>query len=375
MTRFLQLHVLTFHPIANINRDETGRPKTVKIGSSERIRISSQALKRALRTSDIFKTSLEGHLGHRTRRIGEEIAKRLVATGVPEQAALTAARTVAGAFGKVEGVEKAEKPGKAKAPKKAVESETPAQAAADLDSTSVRTNQLVFVSDAEIEKATEAAAAIVRGEKIEPTAKSMFDRARTAADIAMFGRMVADAPDNNVDAAVQVSHAFTTHAAVAETDFFAAVDDWKTDEEDAGAGHLGTVGFGSGVFYTYVCVNRDLLVRNLGGDEQVAETAIAAFVEALATVTPSGKQNTFASHARASFIRAEKGAQQPRTLGNAFAKPFDGGDILGGSVAALRSAAETMDKVYGPCADGVLELDAITGSGSLAEIVAFSKAA
>jgi CRISPR system Cascade subunit CasC len=374
MSRFLQLHVLTFHPIANINRDETGRPKTVKIGNSERIRISSQALKRALRTSDIFKASLEGHLGHRTRRIGEEIVKRLVADGVPDQAALAAARAVAGAFGKVEGVEKPEKAGKGKAAKQAVVPEA-AVPAADLNLEQVRTNQLVFVSDAELAKATDAAAAIVRGEKVEPTAKSMFDRSRTAADIAMFGRMVADSPENNVDAAVQVAHAFTTHAAVAETDFFAAVDDWKSDEEDAGAGHLGTVGFGSGVFYTYVCINRDLLVRNLGGDEQVAETAIGAFVEALATVTPTGKQNTFASHARASFIRAEKGAQQPRTLGNAFAEPLAGDDIIGGSVSAIRKAADTMNGVYGACADHVVELDATAGTGSLAEIVEFCRAA
>lgn len=371
MTRFVQLHVLTFHPIANINRDETGRPKTVKIGASERIRISSQALKRALRTSDIFKSSLEGHLGHRTRRIGEEIVKRLVADGVPEQSALAAARTVAGAFGKVEGVEK---PGKGKAAKQAIAPEAGVQAA-DLALQQVHTNQLVFVSDAEILKAADAAAAIVRGEKVEPTAKSMFDRSRTAADIAMFGRMIADSPENNVDAAVQVAHAFTTHGAVAETDFFAAVDDWKTDEEDAGAGHLGTVGFGSGVFYIYVCINRDLLVRNLGGDEQVAETAIGAFVEALATVTPSGKQNTFASHARASFIRAEKGTQQPRTLGNAFAKPLGGDDIIGDSVSAIRKAANAMNEVYGACADHVVELDAAAGTGSLTEIVEFCKAA
>lgn len=372
MSRFLQLHLLTFHPIANINRDETGRPKTVKIGSSERIRISSQALKRALRTSDVFTNALEGHLGHRTRRIGEEIAKRLVAEGVSEQAALAAARSVAGAFGKVEGVEKA---GKAK-PKKGGAGDAAAQEApSDLTNASVHTNQLVFVSDAEIAQATSMAAAIAGGEKIEPTAKTVFDKSRTAADIAMFGRMIADSPDNNVDAAVQVAHAFTTHAAVAETDFFAAVDDWKTDEEDAGAGHLGTTGYGSGVFYLYVCINRELLVRNLGGDEQLAETAIGAFVEALATVTPSGKQNTFASHARASFIRAEKGKQQPRTLGSAFARPLADNDILAGSVMALQSAAASMDAAYGACADDVLELDVLSGKGSLSEIIQFCKAA
>ena len=100
-------------------------------------------------------------------------------------------------------------------------------------------------------------------------------------------RMLADNPDFNRDAAVQVSHAFTTHRAQAEDDFFTAVDDLKTRDEDAGGSHLGEHGFGSGVYYLYACVSVDLLVENLAGDGALAAEGLAALVEALATATPT----------------------------------------------------------------------------------------
>jgi CRISPR system Cascade subunit CasC len=78
MARFLQLHLLTFYPPANLNRDDTGRPKTAIIGGVERLRISSQSLKRAVRTSDVFRAKLKGHLGDRTQRMGETLRSLLI---------------------------------------------------------------------------------------------------------------------------------------------------------------------------------------------------------------------------------------------------------------------------------------------------------
>ena len=93
----------------------------------------------------------------------------------------------------------------------------------------------------------------------------MMQQEDTAADIAMFGRMLANNPKFNREAAVQVAHAITTHRAMAEDDYYTAVDDLKSrdEAEDAGAGFIGVQEFGSGVFYLYVCVDRDLLLRNL----------------------------------------------------------------------------------------------------------------
>src|ERR1700732_3369121 len=114
---------------------------------------------------------------------------------------------------------------------------------------------------------------------------------------------------------------------------------------------MGELGFGSGVFYSYVCVDAVLLKANLGGDEALAKAAVSALIKALATVSPTGKQASFASRARASYILAEKGDQQPRTLAGAFVKPVDGADILRESIQKLQSSREAMDSAYGACSD------------------------
>ena len=197
----------------------------------------------------------------------------------------------------------------------------------------------------------------------------------------MFGRMLADTPDFNREAAVAVAHAFTTHRVVVEDDYYTAVDDLKRASEDAGAGFVGEAGFGAGVFYLYICVDRDLLLRNLGGDTELAATAIAALVEAAAKVGPSGKRASYASYARASFVLAEKGDAVPRTLAAAFVEPVGSkrgtNDLLGASIAALRSTRAAFKAAYGD--DGVreLEMDASGRSESamnaLDDLVRFSR--
>ena len=129
----------------------------------------------------------------------------------------------------------------------------------------------------------------------------------------MFGRMLADNPEFGREAAVQVAHAITTHRVTVEDDFYTAVDDLKTATEDAGAGFMGELGFGSGVFYLYACVDLALLTRNLGGDSELAATACAALASAAATVSPSGKQASFAALA-ARTTCWQSGAQRSRAL-------------------------------------------------------------
>jgi CRISPR system Cascade subunit CasC len=350
MSRFIQLHILTFYPPSNLNRDDTGRPKSAIIGGVERLRISSQAIKRAVRTSQAFKQALDGHLGERTQRFGEEIEAHLVEKGAATDQARKIAREVATVFGKVADPEK----GKADAPPP-----------------SARTAQLAFIGPEERAKAFALAEAGLAGETVKIDADTILTRADTAADIAMFGRMLADNPRFNREAAVQVAHAVTTHKVAVEDDFYTAVDDLKTPEEDAGAGFMGELGFGSGIFYLYVCIDKALLIKNLGGDTPLAHKAIEALTEALATVSPTGKQASFASRARASYILAEKGSQQPRTLAAAFVKPVTGVDYLAASIGALQKIRKAMDDAYGACADACYEMDVENGSGDLAALEAF----
>ena len=180
----------------------------------------------------------------------------------------------------------------------------------------------IRISPAERAKALALADRALAGEDIEaPKSDDLLNKADTAADIAMFGRMLADSPKFNREAAVQVAHAITTHRAIAEDDYYTAVDDLKSREEpeDAGAGFIGVQEFGAGVFYLYLCVDRGLLLRNLGEDARaVRDASLAALVEAAATVAPGGKQTSFASRARALYVLAEKGSDQPRSLAAAF---------------------------------------------------------
>jgi CRISPR system Cascade subunit CasC len=345
MSRFLQLHLLTFFPPANLNRDDTGRPKTAVVGGATRLRLSSQALKRAWRGSEVFRTALAGHMGVRTQRLGEAVRDHLLARGVAEAQAVKIARDIAPVFGKV-------KP--------------------DTDRNRTHTEQLAFVAPQEQQAAFAVAERLAAGEKLEVKPDQILTRSDSAADIALFGRMLADAPDYNREAAAQVAHAITTHRVSVEDDYYTAVDDLKKPSEDAGAGFVGEAAFGSGVFYLYICVDTALLAKNLGGDAVLAGTALAALAEAAATAAPRGKQNSFAAHGRAHYILAERGDQQPRTLAGAFAKPVEGGDLVADSVAALKQFRADIDAAYEQVPKASVEMQ-IGGDGRLSDIVAFCR--
>ena len=348
MSDFLQLHLLTAYGPSNLNRDDTGRPKSVVFGGVPRLRVSSQSLKRAWRTSAVFGEKLNGHLADRTQRLGKDVFDYLLKHEMKEERALDVARAIAGVFGKIKG-EKEKEP--------------------------TFTEQLAFVSPEERKKALALADKALAGETVEPAADDLLQKADTAADIAMFGRMLADNPRFNREAAVQVAHAFTTHRAIGEDDYYTAVDDLKSREEDAGAGFVGVQEFGAGVFYLYVCVDQGLLLGNLGGEENaeaVRDASLRALIEAAATVAPGGKQASFASRARAFYVLAEKGSEQPRSLAAAFLKPVTGADQGAASIVALESYRDRLDTVYGPCADGSRTMNVENGEGTLEELVKFA---
>ena len=350
MTDFLQLHLLTAYGPSNLNRDDTGRPKSVTFGGAPRLRVSSQSLKRAWRTSEAFAIRLENHLADRTQRLGLNLHRYLKDKGMEEEAALAAAREIAGAFGKIR---------------------------SDDNPNPTFIEQLAFISPEEKDAAFALADRMAGGEKIEDVKPDdLLRRTDAAADIAMFGRMLADAPKFNREAAVQVAHAITTHRAVADDDYYTALDDLKSrdEPEDAGAGFVGVQEFGAGVFYLYICVDRGLLLRNLDGDSDVRDAALGALVEAAATVAPKGKQASFASRARALYVLGEKGSAQPRSLAAAFLKPVGGQDQGQQSINALDQFRRRLDGAYGPCADHEYVMDCVTdnGDGTLAGLIEFA---
>jgi CRISPR system Cascade subunit CasC len=354
MTTFLQLHLLTAYAPSNLNRDDTGRPKTAEFGGVQRLRVSSQSLKRAWRTSSAFVARVGDRVGSRTQRLGLDLQAYMIEKGMDAKDAQAAARAIAVTFGKLED-EKGDK--------------------------ATLIKQLAFISPEERKRAFGFADRAIRGEKVAPTAADLLSRDDGAADIAMFGRMLADNPKFNREAAVQVAHALTTHRAAVEDDYYVAVDDLKdpADREDAGTSFIGVQEFGAGLFYLYVCVDCDLLSGNLGGDVELAKQTVSALIECAATVAPGGKQASFASRARASFGLVELGTQQPRSLAAAFMMPVDrkdeDGDVVSASISRLLGFRANLDQVYGPCADDHAQFQATpqSASGSLADLLKFAE--
>lgn len=348
MSQFIQLHLLTSYPPSNPNRDDLGRPKTAIMGGTTRMRISSQSLKSAWRKSDSFVETLKGNKAIRTKLMGVEAYNKLVKGGIADKKAKEFAKKIAGVFGKSKSDNK-EKP---------------------LEELEI--DQITVFSPEEILAIDVLCQTLVK-EQREPndTDLALLREENSAADVAMFGRMLASSPKFNIEAAVQVAHAITVHKIAVEDDFFTAVDDLNRGEIDRGSAHMGDTEFSSGLFYLYICINKSLLIENLNGNTELANKTLEALIEASSTVAPSGKQNSFGNRVRASYILAEKGSQQPRSLSLAFLKGITGEDIYGNAKKELKAVKDNMVKAYGPCSDNEKDMDAINGTGTLAEIKKF----
>lgn len=272
MSLTIDLHVLQSVPPSNLNRDDSGSPKSAQYGGVRRARVSSQAWKRA--TREHFSQHLNPEqTGVRTLRAAELLAARiaLLNPDLDRAAVQKAAETALGAVGlKLEAKRKK---------KDAAEEEEPG----------VKTQYLVFFSNEQLDKLAELAGA---GERSAKAYKDVM-KGNNGIDLALFGRMVADDAELNVDASVQVAHALSTHAADSEFDFYTAVDD-EAPKDETGAGMMGTLEFNSSVLYRYATVNVDLLHGQLS-EPTDAVRAVAEFVNSFVLSMPTGKQNTFAN--------------------------------------------------------------------------------
>ena len=327
MSTYVDIHIIQNLPPSCVNRDDSGSPKSAVYGGVRRLRVSSQSWKRATRL--YFNDILDAKdVGVRTKRVVEVLAERIT-EDAPElaDAAALAKKVFAAAKIKL-----APPRGKKDAPQES--------------------GYLLFLSTSQIARLAGLAIASARGgEALDAkTVKKIF-KEEHAVDIALFGRMVADDTDLNVDAACQVAHAISTHAAENEYDFFTAVDDDKSrsEEEDAGAGMMGTVEFSSATMYRYATVNLDMLVENLG-DDDAALRALEVFIKGFCLSMPTGKQNTFANRTLPEAIVVSVRDDQPVSLVGAFEKPIrtnEADGYLTRSVEALAEHARAIEDNYG----------------------------
>ena len=328
MSTYVDIHVIQNLPPSCVNRDDSGSPKSAVYGGVRRLRVSSQSWKRATRL--YFNDLLDAKdVGVRTKRVVEVLAER-IAEDAPELA--DAAAALAEKVFAAARIKLAPPRGKKGAPQES--------------------GYLLFLSTSQIARLAELAIASARdGGALDAKAVKRIFKEAHAVDIALFGRMVADDTDLNVDAACQVAHAISTHAAENEYDFFTAVDDDKSrsEEEDAGAGMMGTVEFSSATMYRYATVNLDMLVENLG-DGDAALRALEVFIKGFCLSMPTGKQNTFANRTLPEAVVVLVRDDQPVSLVGAFEKPIrtnEADGYLARSVGALAEHARAIEDNYG----------------------------
>lgn len=355
----LDVHILQTVPPSNLNRDDTGAPKSAVYGGVRRSRVSSQAWKRATRTA--FRDLLDpDELGVRTRKVADALAERIIAqdgtlSDQREKVLAFAAETIVVATGtKVEAPKRKSNAAK-EAAKGGEEGPEPAP----------ESSYLLFLSARQIDALAGLAVEGLRsGEQVKEFFKNKERKARARAlansshsvDIALFGRMVADTTDINVDAAAQVAHAIGVHAVETESDYFTAVDDRNASDE-SGAGMIGTVDFNSSTLYRYAAVDVDRLYDNLGAGPsdsgpatEPVRRAVEAFLEGFITSLPTGKINTFGNHTLPDAVVVKLRTSRPISFAGAFEAPVvakgTGGHVEE-ACTALASYVPGVEAAYG----------------------------
>jgi CRISPR system Cascade subunit CasC len=310
----IEFHILQSFPVTCLNRDDVGAPKSAMVGGTTRARVSSQAWKRQVR---LAMHEFGINLAVRTKYVDQKIAGFCLQLGASEEQAAACGSKIAEVLTK---------------------------------------DTLHFFTDTEAEGLAEYVKELdfdpikINPKEVIKKHKQDFSKGLKhldGLDIALFGRMVAQAADLNIQAATSFAHAISTHKAASEVEFFTALDDEKPeDTADAGSSHMGSLEFNSATYYRYIGLDVGQLVDTLGGDEDL-DTAIEAFMKALYIAVPYARQTTQAGfnlwdYARV-FVRKGQGIQasfdEPvKSIGEGFLKP---------SIKALNQFLDRKEKLSG----------------------------
>ena len=363
-TMFIDIYAIQSVPPSNINRDDTGAPKTALYGGVRRARVSSQAWKRAAR-EEFPKYLPEESLGIRTKFAAELLAQKIVELDAElEDRSAELVSAVLGALG--------------------IKVETSKRAGDDEGKN--ETKYLIFFGRGELDALARIAASWAEEGKnlkkldkaAKEEAKSAFKGAK-AVDIALFGRMLADVPELNTDASCQVAHAISVDRVTQEFDYFTAIDDCASGD-NAGASMIDTVDYNSSTLYRYANINIDALREQLA-DTQATAYGVRAFLEAFVRSMPTGKQNSFANRTLPSCVLVSMREEQPFNAVSAYEVPVSAGEDSSISHIAAERLGECIaqyekeydmraQKAWYVSVDGAIEsLDAIAEKVTLAGLV------
>jgi len=334
----LEIHLVQTVPAANLNRDDAGFPKQITFGGVPRIRLSSQAQKYAMRRR--FRERFDrSKLGVRTRQLARALSEHLpdadpdILKDALELLGFKLRKGVLDtlvflSWGQVEEL-------------------------AELLKANWETIERTVAANREAQAKAEEGSKKAPVKK--PLPKALVDEVRVlllkakAGDIALFGRMMASLPEANVDAAAHVAHAFSTHAAYPESDYFITSDDLAADGE-AAAGMIGERSYAAATLYRYAAVDYSELVRGLKGDEDLAAEFLHAFAEAFIKELPGGMQSSHAAYTLPEAVLLVVHSGEPRSLAGAFDRPVSAGEggYAAPSIRALLRRWRDLETVYGP---------------------------
>lgn len=291
--KHLELHIIQSVPVSCLNRDDLNSPKTAIFGGVQRARASSQSWKRAIR--EMAKEICPDYFrGERTRLLYEPLVREIKGAGGSAKQAEEGAKELIDALVKLD-----EKSGER-----------------------VKSKTLYFMSPLEFQT---LAKAYVKSMDVKKALKAIDATAlKDAADISIFGRMVANDHSLTVEAASMFSHALSTHKVDNEIDFFSAVDDLQPKEE-SGAGMTSTIEFNSATYYRFAALNLDMLaddqhLGSLSGDER--RKVVRTFLEATIMAIPGARKNTMNGNTMPNFVLGiVRVTGHPIQLINAFESP------------------------------------------------------
>jgi CRISPR system Cascade subunit CasC len=305
----IEFHILQSFPVTCLNRDDVGAPKTAMVGGVQRARVSSQAWKRPVR---LAMHDFGAKLGMRTKHIARIVAQACAGLGATGEQADSCAEAIASWLSK---------------------------------------DTLMFLTQAEAQAFAEYArgqgfdSKKLKDKDVHKVAKKALNPAIDGIDIALFGRMVAQAADLNVEAAASFSHAISTHKVSNEVEFFAAIDDLATEP---GSAHMGSLEFNSATYYRYVSLDLGQLWETLAG--QNLPEAIENFTKALFIAVPAARQTTQSGASPWEFAKVlvRKGQRLQVPFETAIKlKDRDSGGFLQPSIDAMSGYLARQEKLHG----------------------------
>ena len=310
----IEFHILQSFPVTCLNRDDVGAPKSALIGGVSRARVSSQCWKRQVRLS---LRDLGVRIGIRTKHVAELIAKACLSRGASEEQAEACANTAAALL---------------VTDTLLFFSESEAAAIAEY----ARDNAFAPGS-IEVKKNGKSALA----SELKKIIKSRLNPAVDGLDIALFGRMVAQAAELNIQAAASFAHAISTHRVANEVEFFTALDDKQQEPRSV---YMGSLEFNSATYYRYISLDLGQLSANLHG--RGLANAVTAFVKALYLAVPSARQTTQTGLRPWDYARIQ--IRKGQGMQVSFDEAVKAGDgFLKPSIAALDEALKRQEQLAG----------------------------